>query len=199
MLARTPLVIALTIAWFPLTSCDRQVVEPDFGVVAADQDPLSNFLNGPAAPGPHVIRFQDDFVVVYLDPKRSLLAVIGADTDEVCQGVFDFGIVSIQEHFPPGDATRIMELIHGDDLSASVWEFAGTGGCALFTTATPLVKGPVDLRLTDNDLLVFLDPDNKNANAFGFSVHGAFNGHSRCRWDGNDSATIKCSDVIIVK
>lgn len=57
----------------------------------------------------------------------------------------------------------------------------------------------MSLRNTDNDLLVFLDPENKNANAFGFRIHGAFSGHSNCRWDGNNFDTIKCPEAIIAK
>ena len=57
-----------------------------------------------------------------------------------------------------------------------------------------------DIVLTDNDLLSFLNPDSKNVNAFGFSIHGKlttsdggtaiFTGMSRTVWDGVDGTKL---------
>jgi hypothetical protein len=159
--------------------------------------PQFNFTNNPDA-GPIIVRGQTTFAVFWVDPKREISAIVGADIVEFCSGVFDFDLLDLQDHFPPGDATRIMQVLHGDDIRASAWDFV-VFDCALYLSETPLASGLVDVRATDNDLNVFLDPENKNHNAFGFNVHGAFNGHSRCVWDGNDPATFNCTAVIIVR
>ncbi len=163
----------------------------------APTPPQFNFTNNPDA-GPIIVRGQTVFAVFWVDPKREISAVAGADVVEFCSGVVDFDLVDFQDHIPPGDATRIMEVLHGDDIRASAWPF-DFFDCGLFLSETPLAEGLVDMRSTDNDLLVFLDPENKNHNAFGFNVHGAFNGHQRCVWDGNNGETLKCNSSIVVK
>lgn len=163
----------------------------------APTHPQFNFTNNPDA-GPIIVRGQTVFAVFWVDPKREISAVVGVDIVEFCSGVIDFDLSDFQDHIPPGDATRIMEIVQGDDVRASAWPF-DFFDCDLFLSETPLAEGLVDLRSTDNDLLVFLDPENRNHNAFGFNVHGAFNGHERCVWDGNDGETLKCNSSIIVK
>ena len=98
------------------------------------------------------------------------------------------------------DANRIMQLIQGTDVRTSVWPFT-TFDCSLFQNTPPLAEGFVDLVNTDNDLLVFLNPNNVNHNAFGFTAHGQLNGPNgeqmqfggvfRSVWDGNDPSTLR--------
>jgi len=80
-------------------------------------------------------------------------------------------LVDLQRIDVPEDANRVNDLLHGDDLTTSVWPFTDFD-CGLFLTTTPLATGTVDVRNTDNDFFVFLNPDNKNHNAFGFTAQG---------------------------
>ena len=161
----------------------------------------------PSSSGPNVVRFEDTFAVFYSDARTGLSVTIGADVVEDCNGNFEPELVSIQEIHVPEDANRIISILHGDDLMTTVWPFTDFN-CDLFTTEEPVATGTSDLVLTDNDLLVFLTPDNVNWNAFGFTAHGLltaqdgsdvhFNGVQRCRWDGNNDATFGCVERINV-
>lgn len=169
----------------------------------------SNLAKGPpASSGPIVIRSQTLFAVFFIDSDKGISASIGADPVEFCNGIVNFDIVELQEISVPEDANRLIDLIKGSNVTASVWPFA-TFDCDLFATTTPLATGTVKLVNTDNDLLVFLNPDNRNANAFGFTAQGKltrpdgsqanFNGVSKCVWDGNDINSLKCVDKINLK
>lgn len=167
--------------------------------------PEFNFSNGPLMPGPNIVRSQNTYAMAYVDPDAGLLAVIGTDIVAFCTSGAPFDIVDLQTISVPEDANRLNRLIQGDDMTASVWPFTSFD-CGLFTTMDPVGTGMVKLVQTDNDVLTFLNPDSRNANAFGFRVHGAltdpsghkvqFNSHSNCVWDGDDLATLKCQDKI---
>ena len=132
-------------------------------------------------------------------------AVYAFDPVQFCQGNPAFEIVNIQNVSVPEDANRINQLVQGDDLTTSVWPFTAFD-CGLFTTVAPLATGVTDLVTTDNDLLTFLNPDSRNANAFGFMARGRltladgrtsqYNGITRCVWDGNDPTSLNCTDQI---
>ncbi len=170
----------------------------------AVRTPEFNFSNNPDA-GPIIIRTEVVFAIFHVDLNKGISAIHGGDIVEFCQGNLVFDLSQLQRHFPPGDATRYMDLLHGGDLTTSVWPFTNFD-CVAFTSTEPLATGTVDLVNTDNDLLVFLDPDNINANAFGWNAHGPltdsngdkkqYSAHSRCVWDGNDVDTLKCTDKI---
>lgn len=196
-------------ALFPLivsalvVSCNDQPTSTESPAV---DGPLFNFSNGPANPGPIIVRSQTAFAAFYVDTKKGISAIHGADiAGEFCNGIVNFDLVDLQSISVPEDANRLNELIQGADVTTSVWPFTNFD-CGLFTTVTPLASGSVDLVSTDNDLLVFLNPDNRNANAFGFRAHGRlqdqsgaranFSGHSNCVWDGNDFQSLKCVDRI---
>jgi len=161
----------------------------------------------PPSSGPNVVRFEDTFAVFYSDARKGLSVTIGADVVEDCNGNFEPELVSIQEIRVPEDANRIIGILKGDDLMTTVWPFTDFD-CGLFTTEEPVATGTSDLVLTDNDVLVFLTPDNVNWNAFGFTAHGLltaqdgsdvrFNGVQRCIWDGNNDATFRCVERINV-
>ena len=96
-------------------------------------------------------------------------------------------------------------MIHGDDVLATIWPFTEFD-CELFTTIDPIAAGTVDLRGTDNDLFEFLNPDNKNANAFGFVAHGPVydengtmmrvNALFRAVWDGTNDESFKAVEKV---
>jgi hypothetical protein len=156
----------------------------------------ADFSNGPANPGPIVMRFEDTIGLFIPDQSTGISVTIAADVVQDCEiGDPAFELVRIQHLAVPEDANRINEVLHGDDLSATVWPFTEFD-CDLFTTVDPIAVGTVDLRGTDNDLVVYLNPDNVNANAFGFMAHGVVydeNGESmrlntilRAVWDGTN-------------
>ena len=129
---------------------------------------------------------------------------IGADFVEFCNGIVNFDIVGLMEISVPEDANRLIDLQKGR-VRVSVWPFT-TFDCDLFASTTPLATGMVDFIYTDNDLLVFLNPDNVNHNAFGFQAHGRltnssgqdvqFSGHARWVWDGNDLGSLRTNQII---
>jgi len=86
----------------------------------------------------------------------------------------------------------------------SVWPFTAFD-CDLFTTIDPVGTGTVDVRLTDNDVNIFLNPDSYNWNAFGFRAHGQFGrgipvvGRQNCLWDGQHDDTFRCVTKIAIK
>lgn len=139
--------------------------------------PAFNFLNGPAAPGPIIVRFQDQFVTFYSDFDRGLTAIHGVDIVALCAGdPFFFELVDIQDVTNPTEAAAVNELFQGDDLTTSVWAFTLVGfSCAPFVATIPLATGTADLTSTDNDFFAFLRDEPARANAFGFTAQGRLN------------------------
>ena len=188
---------------FVLSCGEQNAISTEPEKINMESNPVA--LLKPSNSGPIVMRSEVAFAVFYVDTKAGISAIHGADMVEFCNGVIDFDLVELQRIDVPEDANRLIDIIHGNDVRTSVWPFT-TFDCNLFTTVTPLATGTVDLVSTDNDLLVFLNPDNRNANAFGFQAHGKltgpngerlnFSGHSRVVWDGNDGNTLKSTDKI---
>ena len=99
----------------------------------------------------------------------------------------------------PEDPNRFNDLVKGS-VQTSVWPFTNFD-CAQFTSIAPLATGTAKLVNTDNDLLVFQNPNNVNHNAFGFTAQGRltrpdgstaqFNGVNRSVWDGVNGASFK--------
>jgi hypothetical protein len=186
------LLVLVTGVLLAAMACESHPVAPDSD--QAQESPVFNFTSGPDA-GLTLIRGENwAWGAYWTDEERQMLAIVGVDIEE-CSS---FTTVDFQKHSPPSDPTRELLLLQGDDLSASVWPFTQFD-CARFLSETPIVQGLVDMRYTNNDFWAHPSLDHENANAFGFSVHGAFSGHSRCVWDGDDFATMRCSSAIAVK
>ena len=166
----------------------------------------------PAQSGPIVIRyegapfFSGGILPIWIpDMKSGMSITLGIDNISFCQGGFDLDTVSIKEILIPEDANRINQQLSGS-VQASVWPFT-VFDCDLFLTVPPLATGYADIQATDNDLLVFNNPENVNHNAFGITAHGKLQdvwGATkqmsfvyRGNWDGNDDATLK--EVINIK
>ena len=160
--------------------------------------------NPPATSGPIVIRFDDAFAMFDVDTNAGISSILGADPNEFCIGIIDFDTVSFMDVDVPEDANRISEKLSGH-VRASVWPFT-VFDCNLFLTVPPLATGMAKVKGTDNDLVVFLNPDNVNANAFGYNAHGKLFDQSgsakqfslvfRGVWDGNDPSTLKVLTMI---
>ncbi|MCZ6756487.1 MAG: hypothetical protein O7E49_14355 [Gemmatimonadetes bacterium] len=164
-----------------------------------------NSDNAPPASGPFLVRGQTGFAVFYVDFEDGMLVVLGIDIVQFCTSGAPFDIVAFQNISVPEDANRVNQLIHGDDLTTSVWPLFGFN-CGLFTSTAPLASGTSDLISTDNDIFIFNNPDSRNANAFGFRAHGQltdpsgrrrmFSGHCNVSWDGNDFSRFFFQDKI---
>ncbi len=167
--------------------------------------PVFNFSNGPSDPGPIVMRSQIGYGVLISDSKRGQSAVFGVDPVQLCLGNAVFDLVDLQRIDVPEDANRVNDIIQGRDMVTSVWPFTGFS-CARYTTTAPLATGTADLNNTDNDVFIFLNPDSKNHNAFGWRAHGrltdasgkmkTLNAHENCLWDGHDPDTFKCENMV---
>ncbi|NIR45726.1 MAG: hypothetical protein GWN99_15100 [Gemmatimonadetes bacterium] len=177
--------------------------------------PSFDFMNGPATPGPYLVRYEGPTVfsfLVYVDFQRRLGALHGitlAQLVELCSGnPFSVETLHLQEIDSPEDANRIIQLAQGDDIATIVWNLADFGCGALLGGAEPVATGTVDLTNTDNDLRSDLNPESVNFNAWGFSARGElddangstvkFHGHSRCVWDGVEAEKFFCSDKIVL-
>ena len=128
-------------------------------------------LSGPPAEsGPNVIRYEDGVAFVYVDIDQGIQVILGVNIVEFCTIGADFDLVSILEVSVPEDSNRIKQLLKGD-VQASAWAFPEFD-CGKYTTELPLGEGMVRIQGTDNDLNVFLNDDNQNANAFGLNANG---------------------------
>lgn len=158
----------------------------------------------PANSGPIVIRTDDEAAWFLPEEEAGMSVALGWDPLEFCGGTVEFDVLSLQEISVPEDANRLIDLLKGE-VRTSVWPFI-VFDCGLFTTVEPLATGYSDLVSTDNDLRVFLNPDNINANAFGLVAHGAlydadgdrkqFSFMDRLVWDGVDSDSLKFTTKI---
>ncbi|MDX1642654.1 MAG: hypothetical protein R3220_13210 [Balneolaceae bacterium] len=94
----------------------------------------------------------------------------------------------------------------GKDVYASLW-YPAVYDCDEILAADPIATGTANVTYTDNDLFAAWYP-NENANVYGFSSSGKLetamgkkinvNAHSRCVWDGEDFATLKCKEKVNV-
>jgi hypothetical protein len=164
----------------------------------------------PSYSGPYVVRAEYPIFgewFIFSDPKTNLTALFGVDLFAACsdQGYF-LDIMPVIDIYVPEDPNRIIEIQKGE-VHTYVYEGLYTGGpiCPMEVIA----YGMSDVVLTDNDLLTFSTPDNKNANAFGYMLHGklttpagetvVFNAMSRSVWDGWDPETFKSVSKINLK
>lgn len=163
----------------------------------------------PPSSGPNVSRYEGSFTLFFVDPETGVSAYFGGDLVALCSGDPEgFAPVAIQEVNVPEDANRFMQLVKARDVPASLWDPA-PANCAEVLAGSPVATGYGDFVSNDNDVLIFLNPESKNANAFGGNARAVMetpggetlrvNAHWRCRWDGNDPATITCTEKVNVQ
>ncbi|WP_138431451.1 hypothetical protein [Fodinibius saliphilus] len=205
---------SILILAFILVGCDSVIDSQISDSKDSNSKSASNLIEAsshqgpPTASGPRVIRFEGTATFLITDPKNDYAYFVGANVVDICQGIPSFSAVNFMEVQPAEDLNRIIRNIKGKDVLASLWNPAPSS-CADVLAGEPLATGIANFTSTDNDLLVFLNPDNKNANSFGISSSGKFeltsdgksvraNAHSRCVWDGVDPTTLKCKDKVNV-
>jgi hypothetical protein len=170
----------------------------------------ADFSNGPTNPGGGIVtRFEEPFGYHIPDYDAGISAFIGGDPVKDCMGEDPgFELVSIQDALVDDDANRIVSVLHGDDLTVTVWPFPDFD-CELLLTVEPIAVGTVDLRLTDNDVFVYENPNHKHVNAFGVMANGTvydgdgkkmkLNAHDRIVWDGYDFGTAKIVSKVFLR
>jgi hypothetical protein len=189
-----------------LVGCSEQAdpptaLQPDAPSVMMGHGP-------PASSGPIVVRYDDLATFLIIDPDTHVGAFFGADIMAICSGAASgFDRVWFRDIFVPAGEDRINELVKGDDVRASLWDPA-PADCDEVLARGPTASGTGRFVSTDNDLLIFFRPDNRNANAFGVQGQAAVetatgealgvNAISRCLWDGKDPATLGCKDKVMV-
>ena len=114
-----------------------------------------------------VTRYEAPVGRTWVDFDSGLRVVVGADMDEFCAGIVNFDLVEITDIQLASE--RLLTLETGR-VQATVWDFTDFD-CALFTTNDPVASGFARMRTTDNDFFG-TDPDDTNANAFGWMAHG---------------------------
>lgn len=171
MLRHVPLVSTLALAAIVAVAC-TEASDP-----TAPFDPGAALFSPdapgpPANSGPYVLRFERTATFLIVDPRTEVGLYLGADIVRLCSGdPSGFDAVSIQDVHVPEDENRINELVRGEDVRASLWNPFPVS-CADVLSRAPAATGTVDFVSTDNDVDVFLNPESRNANAFGVQAHG---------------------------
>ena len=168
------------------------------------QTVFANYSNGPESPGGGIVfREEDIFLFEIVDLEKELTALINGDIVEWCE-TWEEPLVffDVQYLSSPSNENRIFQISQADDVPTQVWDFIIDWEvetveelCAQFLGKEPIAQGFTHVRTTDNDLIVWLYPNN-NANAFGWVSQGQlyspegekvhFNGVFRVTWDGED-------------
>lgn len=130
-----------------------------------------------------IVRDEAPLGVTWVDVKRGLRVVLGADMDEYCNGIVDFDVISYQSATLPNADAAIVRIGQGT-VQATVWSFLDFD-CALFTTEAPVASGYADVVSTDNDV-EGNDGDDVSANAWGWQAHGTLTdpGGERVQFSG---------------
>lgn len=167
------------------------------------------------ASGPVVMRSQGSTVLQWwvVDPTSGVAAFYGGDIIAICNAApGGHDLLDLQQVDIPDDAARENWLAKGDDIDASLWDHAppfNAGLCAdILAREGPMATGTARLTFTGNDISSFLDPDNRNTSTYGMNAHGTMrapdgrtlrvNANYRCKWDGNDNRTVRCTQGVVV-
>ncbi|KPK02626.1 MAG: hypothetical protein AMS20_11825 [Gemmatimonas sp. SG8_28] len=167
---RIPLFI--TLVALVAVSCDQQPAGPLTDEVAAG--PTFNFMNGPPAPNPYMVRYEQFAGWYAPDLEDNVMLTIGFDPVELCNGIYDFDAFDWQEHTSKNDPTLVRWVGQGYDLRATLWGISDFD-CEFFLGASPLQTGTVDK-------IVFTGAYTASGKPFqqGYRWHGDFNGS--CHW-----------------
>lgn len=123
--------------------------------------PASSFTNGPANPGPVVVRLDGTrLFAVFNDPDRQLLSVHGIDPDDffLCgTGASGFGEIDRQIVDTPSEVEILTRLFKEREARVSVYDtgvFPRTLGefCELFAGPLRIAEGTEDFLTTSNDV-----------------------------------------------
>lgn len=192
-------------------ACADQPAQPH---QPAANGPSFTFANNPDNGNPRIARFEDVVGYVIIDPVTNRFSLQASTNRQFgCNEPPDlFTFMDVQNilHNPDDPLVgQINEVRLGKGVYIAVfrgWDgwVAANFDCAdLFSRK--LAEGVGNFTNTDNDVFVFLR-EHTNTDAFGFVAQGrltlvgggtaAYNGVSKCTWDGVDIATLRCKDKI---
>ena len=200
-----------------ISGCDKTTQDPvSSGKRTPGSGPNFTFINNPDNGNPRIVRFGSLAGFLLVDDKANLFSLqAGTNRQFGCVTPDFFSFMDVQRilHNPEDPLLgQINEVRLGRDIYIAV--FQGPFGtlpprgdpsfCAELLSRK-LAEGFGNFTNTDNDLFPFLR-ENNNANAFGFVAQGKlervgggrahYNGLSKCVWDGQDLASLKCTDKI---
>lgn len=176
--------------------------------------PRFDFSNAPDNGNPRIARFGESVGWLLVDPVTNLFSLQASTNRQFgCNTQPElFTLQDVQNilHNPDDPlAGQINEIRLGSGVYIAVYQgfdgwVAANFDCAdLFSRK--LAEGVGNFVNTDNDVFVFLREHN-NHDAFGFVAQGrltrvsggtaAYNGVSKCVWDGVTDASIRCQDKI---
>lgn len=166
---------------------------------------LFKFTNGPATPGPIILRFEGGFGILAVDPDQELISFHSSNNGDASCGepVTITQLADRQVIFNPAEENLLMDLINAKEHFVKIYDWTGTPNVfpCDYLTLPLLAEGTAQFELTDNDLFAFLE-DHARHNAFGFTSQGIldlvegggktnYNQVARGVWDPPDFATIK--------
>lgn len=176
--------------------------------------PSFSFSNNPDNGNPRIARFGEVAGYLLVDPATNLFSLQASTNRQFgCNTQPElFTLQDVQNilHNPDDPlAGQINEIRLGKGVYIAVyegfdgWEASGFDCADLFSRK--LAEGVGNFVNTDNDVFVFLREHN-NHDAFGFVAQGrlarlsggtaAYNGVSKCVWDGVTDVSLRCQDKI---
>jgi hypothetical protein len=208
-MSKRPLAIPLLLGVF-VAACADQPAPTDI------PDAAYSYVNNPDIGNPRIVRIEGTWGYLLVDPANDMFAIIhsrnnlrGCNTQAIIYSFMEEQALFHNPDDPMGD--KVSLIIHGRDVYMAVFEgyaawYAGGRTCADLY-ASMVADGSGNLTETDNDYYSYLRPSN-NANAYGYVANGKldllsggkanFHGMSRCVWDGNDPATSRCTNKIML-
>lgn len=154
---RTQTLAAIVTHALFLAACEAA---PTTAPTESSPNPAFNFTNGPANPGPVVVRMEDtQLFAVFNDPDRELLSVHGVDPDDffLCgTGASGFGEIDRQIVDTPSEVESLTRLLKAREAQVSVYDTGVfptnlTEFCTLFAGPLRIAKGTEDFLVTTND------------------------------------------------
>jgi hypothetical protein len=155
LLSRHVRVFAVTVI---VAGCDAVSPTP---IERVGAPPVVNFTNGPASPGPYIVRIDNSLSrVITTDPENGLVAIHGRVSGlSECSDASTRVPVDIQIVRTPSDAQGMAFLLTGMDNDVAIYEDADLSDltpfdpakfCPFIANTTPLYTGNVQYRLHIN-------------------------------------------------
>jgi hypothetical protein len=122
--------------------------------------------------GATLVRYEDNYAVIFVDEERELQLVIGVDIAVYCTTGFFPDIVRVMEVTNPVDQDVVSQLLMGRGLQAAVFPLYPFD-CARYVGEGPIASGLADVVSTDNDLYAYFETNtNPRVNSFQTKVNG---------------------------
>lgn len=136
-------------------------------------------LMKPGSGGATIVKYQDEYWVWFRDYNAGYSLFLGNDMREWCEYEDNYDEFNFRDIFLPNTdpevVDRILGITKGDDIRAFVWAWPPQG-CGYYTSTDPIAIGTARVIGVDNDIVMWAEPERKNANSFGWSVHGTLEG-----------------------